>query len=367
MNGAALNEVKRVKSFHSSLLLLLMVFCSCNTEVDLYTDYKEIPIVYGMIDIQADTTFIKINRAFANDEVNPLNAYGMALISDSSNYPGKLDAYIVELKSSHGQAFQPTGRKLVLDTLTIHNKEEGVFFSPHQKLYYTTERFNAGSGADKYHYKLYVVTPTFDTVTSETSVVNDDISISTPSTDYYTNLPALEFSYVSNTALSTMDFAATEEAVLYEIRMRFNYWERHGDQPLEKKEVSWSFGTKMLSEYEVVNGYHNIYRLYYPSNILFLNMSDAIGNDTVGNVNQLNVTRYMGDVDVFVSAAGEVFNNYYQLSYALHNDPGVAIEFSNIEGGYGLFSSRILVCLQAKLSGRAKYDLFSQPWGFRER
>ena len=81
-----------------SLLAALMGFNACSTDVELYADYKDIPIVYGLLDASQDTNYIRINRAFSGSNDHPVNAHEIALIADSSNYPGKLPAYLVEYK-----------------------------------------------------------------------------------------------------------------------------------------------------------------------------------------------------------------------------------------------------------------------------
>ena len=136
-----------MKTYYRLLLFVFFgaFFASCSTDVELYTDYKDVAIIYGLLDHQADTNFIKITRAFCGTNDDPINAHEVALIADSSNYPGKLDARLVELKSTIGSQYEPTGRELVLDTMTIHDKEEGTFYSPDQKVYYTTEQLNASS------------------------------------------------------------------------------------------------------------------------------------------------------------------------------------------------------------------------------
>ena len=341
-----------------TIVLFFLIFYSCSTDVNLYADYKEIPVVYGLIDVKADTNYVKITRAFCGTNDNPINANEVAPIYDSSNYPVKLDAFIVELKSTHDQPFKPTGRQIWLDTLTIHNKENGLFYAPHQKLYYTKERFNTNEGNDKYRYKLYVVTPDYDTVTSETSVLGGDIMVSsTP----------LNFQSAQTDALSQMIFSSTEEAVLYEIGMRFNYLEGHSGQPMAKKNVTWTYGAKVLGAYEKVEGTENLYRLYYSVNSLFNFLERAIGNDTVWDENHPNVVRYMDDFEVFITAAGEDFNNYYQFLQMTQNGLSLSSDYSNIEGGCGLFSSRIMVRNKVRLTSSTKFDLFRKPWGFQER
>lgn len=339
-------------------LITLIVFGSCSTDVDIYADYKDTAIVYGLIEAKADTNYVKITRAFCGTNDQPINAYEAAVIYDSSNYPGKLEVFIEELKSNGDQPFQFTGRRFYLDTITIHYKETGVFYAPHQQLYYTTERFNINHGGDKYRYRLQVVKPDGDRVSAETSVVAGDISISTVN---------VSFQSAPSNQSSSLVFSSTEEAVLYEFGMRFSYWESHPGQPMEKKVVTWAYGPKTLSEYENVAGVDNIYRFYYSVNTMFNLLEQAIGDDIVWDENHPNVTRYIGDFVVFVSGAGEEFNNYYQYMQTMQNGLGYSTDYSSVEGGYGLFSSRIFVEKTVGISTSTKLDLFNQPWGFQER
>ena len=344
-------------SFSSQLLALsfFLFLSACRPEIPLFADYKEIPVVYGFLDINADTNFIKITRAFGSSNSDPIDPEEVALIYDSSYYPGKLNAYIEELKSFQGDSYQPTGRKIILDTITIHHKEAGAFYSPHQLLYYTTEQFNTNEGDIKYRYKLNVVIPNGDTITAETGIVSGDIGVSSM---------MVTFQSEPSSMMSGLMFTSSDEATLYEIVMQFSYLESHPGQPLTPKEVSWSYGIKRITEYEKVANTTNCYRLYYDVNTLFNTMSRAIGNDTVWDVNHPNVTRYMGDFVVYISAAGKDFGHYYNST-----QPSISLapDYTNVHGGYGLFSSRILVSTVVGLSSRTQYDLFCEPWGFQER
>ena len=49
----------------------------------------------GFLDAEQDTNYVRINRAFSGSNDNPINANEVALIADSCNYPGKLNAYLV--------------------------------------------------------------------------------------------------------------------------------------------------------------------------------------------------------------------------------------------------------------------------------
>lgn len=335
--------------------LLALIGCSCSTDVDLYADYKDIPVIYGLLDSQSDTNFIKITKAFCGTNDDPVNANEAALIYDSSNYSFKLNAYIEELKSTSGQSFEPTGRRLQLDTLTIHNKKEGVFYSPDQLLYYTTARFNTNNAGNKYRYKLCVVKTDCDTATAETSVLGGDIVIGAPQMTFVSTPVPQTGSFV---------FSATEEAVLYEFGMRFNYREVHPGQPVESKQVAWSLGPKLLDAYQKVEGADDLYEAFYSKNTLFNLLEQAIGADTVWDDNHPNVIRYIDDFEISLSASAEDFYIYYQ---SLQHGLSLSTEYSNVKGGYGLFSSRVFVRKTAQLSAGTKFELFRKPWGFREQ
>ena len=334
------------------LFICLQSFYSCSTNVDLYSDYKDIPVVYGIINALADTNYVKITKAFCGSNDNFINAEEVALIYDSSNYPEKLEAYIIELKSNYGQDYQPTDRKFILDTLTIHNKQEGVFYSPDQTVYYTTERFNSNG----YKYKLFIVKPDGDTVTATTTPVGKNLDI----------LSYVAFFQSEPTdSEGRISFIADENAFLYEIKMRFNYREKHPGQPMVSKSVGWTYKAQTLSSFERNPKIENGYFFYYSKNYLFNALANAIGNDTLWNESHPNVTRYMDDFVVTLSAVGRELYESYEIEQAMNN--GLMTSFSgytNIVGGYGLFSSCISIEEELELNHKTLLDLYSQPWGF---
>jgi hypothetical protein len=334
-----------------TLFICLQSFYSCSTDIELYADYKDVPIVYGIINTLADTNYVKITKAFCGNNDNPIDANEVALVYDSSNYPEKLKAYIIELKG-HGQTYQPTGRKFILDTLTIHNKQEGTFYSPDQTLYYTPEQFHTGG----YKYKLVIVKPDGDTVTATTTPIGKNIAI----------LSYLAFFQSAPTnSKGRISFIADENAFLYEIKMRFNYREKHPSQPMVSKSVDWTYKAQSLSSFERNPKNEDEYFFYYSENSLFNALANAIGNDTLWNESHPNVTRYMDDFVVFLSAVGSELYESYETEQAMNN--GLMTSFSgytNIVGGYGLFSSCISIEKKLVLNHKALLDLYSQPWGF---
>lgn len=331
-----------------SMLACMAFFYACSTDVNLYADYKDIPVIYGLIDATHDTNYVRINRAFSSSNDNPINAYEVALISDSCNYPGKLDARIVEYKSGFGNHYSPTGRVITLDTMTILDKEPGIFYSPRQKVYYTTERFRQNTNGTDYRYGL-VVYKGNDTITSETGVVGGE------------NFKILTFqtSFISDSTTNTakISFKPADNAAFYDVNMFFNYREKRGGT-MENKQVKWDFGTKSIDELPYEDG---AYVVSYGMNSLFTLLEAAIGADTIG------VTRYFDEepIDIMIAAGGEELYNYIQINAQAGGLSQTVPDYTNVSGGYGVFSSRINKTRTAKLSGRAAGDLYGKrSWHF---
>ena len=345
--------------FPLSLLACVLCFNACSTNVELYAEYKDIPVIYGMLDASKDTNFIRINRAFSGNNDHPINATEVAMIADSCKYPGKLRAYIVEYQLGYGSQFVETGDVLELDTITVHDKEQGVFYSPNQKVYFakTDNFFSNNSLSGKYRYKLFVHKGN-DTITSETAIVGGE--------DFKVITQQLSFKSEESTKSNQIKFVAAENAVFYDVQFVFHYQESISNGPLVEKQVKYSFGVKNIDELEKDA---NTYSVSYGENVLFNLMAEAIGGDTVVDANHPHVVRYFNDdkpIEIFISAGGDELYNYILVNQQTGYSQTVP-DYSNITGGYGVFSSRVTLAKQAGLSARTKLDLYSQPWGFRQR
>ena len=346
-----------MKKLFLSILLLtgLSFFNACTTDVDLYAEYKDIPVIYGLLNSTEDTNYVRINRAFSGSNDNHINANEVALIADSCNYPGKLKAYIVEYKQVYGGKYQPTGDTLTLDTLTIHDKEEGTFYSPSQKVYYTAEKekFTNNSGHSKYMYKLFVFKDN-DTISAETGIVGgEEFKIATYS---------LHFTAEPSDKSGKIKFTAADNAVFYDMQFVFTYHESHNGGPMVDKQVSYSCGSKSIDGMSTENG---LFFYSYNNNILFNLLESAIGADTVYDSNHPNVVRSFDKypIQIKLSAGGDELYNYIQVNSQSGFSQTVP-DYTNVSGGYGVFSSRINLTQSAQISQGTQIDLYRKPWGF---
>jgi hypothetical protein len=215
------------------LISSLLFAAGCSNDFDMYADYKDITIVYSMVDISTDTTWVKITKAYTG----PGNALLMAQNPDSSNYPYKLDASIVGKKN--GSNLDP----IVLDTLTIHNKpitdtiinENGdttiinPFYSPNQLVYY-----GVGSLDKEAEYTLSI-NKNDSELTASTNLVNS-FSVTSP-------VNRIAFTDSPTSPDGKIEWHSTKHGIRYEVLLRFNYLELSpGQEDTLKKHVDWFLG-----------------------------------------------------------------------------------------------------------------------------
>lgn len=154
-----------------SLISFVVVFSACNDDIDLNGNFRETPVIYGIID-QADSVhLLKITRAY----IGPGNSLEYALIPDSSYFP-YVDAKIYEIIAGGDTARTWT----LIDTTVFNKEEDGIFYAPEQKLYgfYTNSMDNSDNPTGQpllpnATYKLDVQINNGDLrVTAETQIVD---------------------------------------------------------------------------------------------------------------------------------------------------------------------------------------------------
>jgi hypothetical protein len=302
------------------ILLILVVFVTlsslyrCSTEVDIYADYKDITIVYGLLNQQDDTTFIKITKAF----VGPGNALDIAKIPDSSNYPYKLDATLVGRKQ--GENFAP----LVLDTVTIHHKRAGdtIFYYPNQLMYFTTGKLDSEAT-----YTLNINNQG-DTISSETPLV-ETFSIT---------YPRNTIDFTVNT--KTIDWNSAKNGKRYEVYYEFFYQElAPGSSDTLTKSLLWGVGVK---ESNTTTGGSSMNQLYQ-GDFFYSKLDSDLQH---GN----NIKRWAGPVLVYVSAGSQELNNYISINNASGSLLTDVPIYSNIKNGTGILASRYTQTKETKLS-----------------
>jgi hypothetical protein len=330
-----------------SFFAFLMMFNACSTDVDLYADYKDITVVYGLLDSGADTNYIKINKAF----LGPGNALNIALIDDSCNYPGKLDAKLLEYRASAGGTHYEQTNTFQLDTLTVHNKDLGIFYAPNQLVYYTTQRIKPNNNQYKYRYELQI--DRGDTIISAlTDIVGGG--------SFYIPQGSLNFSSSANTG--TVNWSPCPYAAVYEVVIRFHFVEVSPALDSVERCLTWPLGAHSESELTLENG---IYGVPFKASLFFYHLASMLGDDTLNN----NIQRliYEPSLDVSIAAGGDELYNFITVNGPTNSIVQTIPEYTNVKGGYGVLSSRTMLTKRMRLSGNTIPELVSREyWHFKQ-
>ena len=296
------------------LVSLLLITWSCEEDFEINAPYKDISVIFGLIDPGEDTIFLKINKAFLGDG----NIVEMAKIEDSSTYIKGLTAFIEEWENgNYIKSYQ-------LDTITIKNKEEGVFYNPYQVIYYTPYQ-----PVTSRQYRLKVSVNSKE-ITAVTNLVND-FSVIMPSA-------GSKFIQFKKNTEGVVKWESAKYGKRYEVVIRIKYKEVWFDSPdTIYKYIDWGMGTKK----SVTDNGGEELKVTYSNDGFYTLISDTnnilYGNATVeANVKE----RYTNDIDFIISVAAEEFNTYMEV-----NEPSNSIvqerpEYTNITNGIGIFTSR---------------------------
>jgi hypothetical protein len=319
-----------MKSIFLSFITIVSIFLiSCSTDVDNYADYEDITIVYGLLEPESDTTWIKITKAF----LGPGNALLIAQNPDSSNYADKLDARLIKKKGTNEEIIQ-------LDTLTINHKRPGdsIFYYPNQLMYYTASPIDPAAA-----YTLEIFRGN-ELVTSTTPIVQS----------YPVIFPTNRINF-HLTAGGQIRWNSGKNGKRYEVNIVFHYRELHpGNPDTLDKTMNWRLGSRKSMRLE---GGEDMDIQY-------------IGEDFYKRLGQqlddvLNVKRWAGPVDVVIATAADDLNTYLEVNAPSNSIVQEVPEYTNISNGVGIFSSRFTKVQRYQLAVGSEIKLVEDfDWGF---
>lgn len=313
-------------------LAAILLAGSCKQDFDITSDYEEIPIVYGLLNQQETTHYIRIQKGYLIDG-NALTAAGIA---DSIYYT---DSLLVQLKAlPNGPVF--TLQKVDGNTLGLP-KAPGLFANEPNWLY------RANTTLDPSKSYLLEITNIMNgkTIRAETNLVKD-FTISVP----FKSQKIL----ISSTSTPKIIFYTPTNAGMYDLTLRFPYKEydattntlvldSFADIILYKSQLTGSSvgGDQVVRE---ING-----------TVLLSNLSQQLQKRT-DRYREFNVAKGM---TLFFAAGGDELARYInsQLTQATGISSNEAVPpYTNINGGYGIFSSRYFKQIDSILLTEAALD-----------
>lgn len=293
-------------NFLRNVIFVFLAF-SCTNEFSLIEEPKEIPIIYGIMDLTDTAQYIRVERAFVDGSTS---AFDLALDPNNLYYP---NAQVNLIRNSDDKVFnlvQVDGDNEGLP------RREGIFAQTPNTLYkIKSDELNLESGQE---FTLSVKRDeNAEPVTATTTLV-DEGNIIRP-----TGNGRIDFSYIVPTKFRWL---AGDNAVLFDLAMLIHYQERDisAGTGFERKVAEWRITNGETVEEIEVDG-----RKFYE----FMN----------ANLNvDPNVVRRFLYTDVILYSGGEEMQNYIavgQANLGITSSQDIPV-FTNLSDGRGLFSSR---------------------------
>ena len=303
-------------------LLFLISLFSCETDFDVTAEWEDITIVYGLLDQNDSVHQIKVNKAFLGDG----NLIEYAGIQDSSIYDSDITVKLQELDE------ETIRREFILDTTVIHNKEEGVFYHPDQVIY-TTGKENKVFLNDAYTYRAEVYIPSRDkTVTASTKLVND-FDIHKPRLNSLTQ-PTIHFP--TNESTREVMWSTAKNGRRYQLKIYFHFREHLAGGETKDRTLTWkSFNIQRSKDTD--GG--NTMKITFPNNRFYEFVEENAPYEDQQTEATVNM-RTAQTIDFEISVASDTFDTYMEIYEPSSSIIQYRPEFTNIENGMGLFTSR---------------------------
>ncbi len=199
--------MKRITVAFAAFSFSLLLLCGCHDKLNLIADYKDVTISYGVLNINDDIHYFKVYKGFITED----NALVEAGNWDNVYY--SVDSIEVRLEE-YMNGVRTRGE--ILDTTTMVPKEDGLFPSPKQLLYYSEMKLNPEAT-----YRLVIRrVNTGEEVYAETVMVNN-FSIRIPMNSWNFN----QADENNNPTPATIRFYEADNAAAYDIYLTFYYVE----------------------------------------------------------------------------------------------------------------------------------------------
>jgi hypothetical protein len=305
------------KVFVFTISIISLFLGSCSNDLEINAPWKDVTVVFGLLNKNETTHYIRISKAFLGEG----DALEFASQFDSLYYnPDLLDVKVYRVYNGLVED------SFLCAAVTDIDKEPGIFSSPSQILY-SFDAVLTGSVNENSIYRLVVKNKqTGNVATSETELVNN-ITLITPG-NAIDELPL----YPQNATL--IKYKTGENGKMYELFLRFKYREYSllDQSDIVSKVVEINLGritndnTDGGKEMRMTIENSSIYQALYA----------AIPKSTLENPKY----RYADSLQFQINVAADDMTTYLNVNQPSNTVAQERPQYTNVENGLGLFSSR---------------------------
>ncbi|MEM6964613.1 MAG: hypothetical protein AAF573_07610 [Bacteroidota bacterium] len=301
-----------------AVVLGVVLYSACSNDIDLVAEWKDIPIVYGLISKSDTANYIRIEKAFLDNDKSALD---IAQIPDSLYY----DNITVQIKGA-GNTYN---LYRVDGNLEGFPREEGIFANAPNFLYKLKlpvgEELVGGE-----EYTLEINRGDDLPLVTSSAIMLDDLNIIRPSTNPDDASP------VNWSNVFTVQWRATPEAKLFDTKLFLHIKEEDVTNPDNNRDLVLEW--KLLeNEPQVLNstGTTVSMEVRVQGSELYQFLANRLEVKS-------NVAREFVGVDVLVIGAGVELTDYINAGNANQGITSTQIipNYTNLSEGRGIFSSR---------------------------
>lgn len=321
----------------SIAVVTILGLSRCSTDVDLNASYESVPIVFGLLDAEVDTQWVRINRTWLGE--GDQNIY--ALIQDSSEYENsRLHAEFIEVGG--------TGVYELKDTLLENKDESGAFYAPEYKAYYAVTSGTNSLNRDS-EYKLELTIDDTVNVEAKTNLIQYmPGNITQPPMGVsnikmgFASVGSINVTYPDYTFKWTSTGGASRYDAVLVVHYVENYWADDNHTVLDStknKTMEIPIGSAIPNNDD--GGL--IMTKLFSGSTFYSNMSSRL------EVNP-RITRVLGHwdedeqiaraFDFVLMAANEDLAIFLEINAPVTNIIQERPEFTNVNGGLGLWGAR---------------------------
>jgi len=322
----------KLRRILSVMVLFTLICTSCTNDLKVLAPYKNITVVYGLIDQNDPVHYVRINKGFEGSG----NAYTMAQQYDSIYYPVGSISVVLEDSSTTSYSIVNTYK---LDTITTIPLSPGTFSYPKQLLYYTKASLNPAD-----YYNLVITNlKTGQKIIGSTFLLADIVFTSEL---YGSRIFSVSFNQF---APATIAWNSSANARIYQITIQF-YYDEVTQAGRTMKSINWVLPS-------------------VTSNIL--NAEAAMETQFTGQQfcsfigssipYEAGVTRYVDSIGIVFTSGTDDLNTYVQLSQPPLGINQDVPSFSDVKNGVGLFTARHIQTFYKLLNSQFIDSLVSEP------
>lgn len=321
--------MKKILISFALIASVVTLFNSCSTDFEVAAPYKEIPVIVGLLNKSDSIHYIKVNKAYLNKDGS---AYTAGSISDSNLFPYPISVKLYALSASNvrfDSVSLDTTR--IFKTAGTFKTNDVVYKTPPYKL-----RFLSNSGADTTwaRYEVVVRRKSDNKLIANSicGVVSDTRFKNTPTQiDLYNPFPSTSTPEYKS---PTLRWFTARNGRRYSTLLRFKF--RVVNDALGVNYMD-SVDMQLMSNNRNGSSDGKAEITYILSGQTFYNnLQIALDPLPFGYRRE-----YVGPLEFHFEFAGEELDTYMELNNSTVSLSEVVPEFTNINGGLGIFSSRM--------------------------